>query len=78
MGFCTAEQHERFLQLCPEIENYVIGGGVQLIKIWLEVGKDEQERRFLARISDPLRQWKLSPMDLSHTDAGTITPTPAT
>ncbi|MGA8771958.1 MAG: polyphosphate kinase 2 [Rhodomicrobium sp.] len=64
MGFCTSEQHERFLQLCPEIEKYIVDGGVQLIKIWLEVGKDEQERRFLARISDPLRQWKLSPMDL--------------
>jgi polyphosphate kinase 2 len=64
MGFCTAEQHERFLQLCPEFEKYIIGAGIQLIKIWLEVGKDEQERRFLARISDPLRQWKLSPMDL--------------
>jgi polyphosphate kinase len=64
MGFCTAEQHERFLQLCPEIEKYFIDGGIQLIKVWLEVGQDEQERRFLARISDPLRQWKLSPMDL--------------
>jgi polyphosphate kinase len=64
MGFCTAEQHERFLQLCPEVEKYIVEGGIQLIKIWLEVGKDEQERRFLARISDPLRQWKLSPMDL--------------
>ncbi len=64
MGFCTPEQHERFLKLCPEVERYIVDGGVQLIKIWLEVGKDEQERRFLARISDPLRQWKLSPMDL--------------
>ena len=64
MGFCTPEQHERFLQLCPEVEKYIVDGGVQLIKIWLEVGKDEQERRFLARISDPLRQWKLSPMNL--------------
>ncbi len=64
MGFCTAEQHQRFLELCPEIEKYIVDGGIQLIKIWLEVGKDEQERRFLARINDPLRQWKLSPMDL--------------
>jgi len=64
MGFCTAKQHERFLQLCPEIEKYIVEGGIQLIKIWLEVGKEEQERRFLARINDPLRQWKLSPMDL--------------
>ena len=64
MGFCTPEQNEHFLQLCPEIEKYITDAGIQLIKIWLEVGKEEQERRFLARISDPLRQWKLSPMDL--------------
>jgi polyphosphate kinase 2 len=64
MGFCTREEHERFLRLCPEIEKYITDGGIQLIKIWLEVGKDEQERRFLARINDPLRQWKLSPMDI--------------
>src|SRR5215470_15366380 len=63
MGFCTHKEHERFLQLCPQIEKYIVNGGTQLIKLWLEVGKDEQERRFLARINDPLRQWKLSPMD---------------
>jgi polyphosphate kinase 2 len=64
MGFCTQEEHERFLQLCPAIEKYIADGGIRLIKFWLEVGKDEQERRFLSRIEDPLRQWKLSPMDL--------------
>jgi polyphosphate kinase 2 len=64
MGFATAEQHKRFLELCPEVEQYVIDGGIILIKIWLEVGQEEQERRFLKRISDPLRQWKLSPMDV--------------
>ena len=64
MGFCTEEQHRRFLELCPEVEQYIVDGGIALIKIWLEVGKDEQERRFSARINDPLRQWKLSPMDL--------------
>ncbi|HEY1362912.1 MAG TPA: polyphosphate kinase 2 [Xanthobacteraceae bacterium] len=64
MGFCTAEEHRRFLDLCPQLEKYVIDAGIRLIKIWLEVGKDEQERRFSARIDDPLRQWKLSPMDL--------------
>ncbi|WP_035720384.1 polyphosphate kinase 2 [Bradyrhizobium sp. ARR65] len=63
MGFCSAEEHERFLSLCPEIEKYVVDGGIILIKLWLEVGMDEQERRFKARIDDPLRQWKLSPMD---------------
>jgi polyphosphate kinase len=64
MGFCDEEQHQRFLDLCPEIEKYVVDGGVRLIKIWLEVGQDEQEKRFAARIEDPLRQWKLSPMDI--------------
>jgi polyphosphate kinase 2 len=64
MGFCTPEQHKRFLELAPEFEKYIIGAGIMLIKVWLEVGPDEQERRFHARIDDPLRQWKLSPMDL--------------
>ena len=64
MGFCSKEQHERFLKLCPEIEQYIVEGGIQLIKIWLEVGDKEQKRRFEARIDDPIRQWKLSPMDL--------------
>ncbi len=64
MGFVDEEQHNRFLQLCPQIEEYIVDGGITLIKIWLEVGKGEQERRFNARINDPLRQWKLSPMDL--------------
>ena len=64
MGFCTPEQHKRFLDLCPQIEKFLIEGGTILIKLWLEVGNDEQERRFQARIEDPVRQWKLSPMDL--------------
>jgi polyphosphate kinase len=64
MDFATKEQIERFLGLCPEVEKYIVDGGVILIKIWLEVGQEEQERRFLARINDPLRQWKLSPMDI--------------
>jgi polyphosphate kinase len=64
MGFCTDAEHRRFLELCPEFEKYIIDGGIMLLKIWLEVGKDEQERRFTARIDDPLRQWKLSPMDI--------------
>jgi len=64
MGFCSEEQHRLFLKTVPEIENYIVNGGIQLIKIWLEVGKDEQEKRFAARIDDPLRQWKLSPMDV--------------
>jgi polyphosphate kinase len=64
MGFCTQEQHQRFLTLCPQIEQYIVDAGIMLIKIWLEVGQEEQRRRFLARIADPLRQWKLSPMDV--------------
>ena len=64
MGFVSKEQHKRFLDLCPEVEKYIVGGGIILIKIWLEVGKEEQKQRFIARINDPLRQWKLSPMDI--------------
>jgi polyphosphate kinase 2 len=64
MGFCTPAEHKRFLSLCPQIEQYIIDAGIILIKLWLEVGMAEQERRFKARINDPLRQWKLSPMDL--------------
>ena len=64
MGFCTKEQHRRFLDLCPEIEKYMVDGGAVLIKLWLEVSNDEQKKRFEARVQDPLRQWKLSPMDL--------------
>ena len=64
MGFCTPKQHKRFLQICPQIEKFLVDGGVILIKLWLEVSNDEQKRRFEARIDDPLRQWKLSDMDL--------------
>ena len=64
MGFCTKEQRDRFLELCPVIEKFIVDSGIILIKYWLEVSNKEQERRFQARIEDPLRQWKLSPMDL--------------
>jgi polyphosphate kinase 2 len=64
MGFCSEEQNRRFLGLCPQIEKYVVEAGILLIKIWLEVGQEEQAKRFSARIDDPLRQWKLSPMDI--------------
>jgi polyphosphate kinase 2 len=63
MGFVDPTEHKRFLSLCPQMERYIVDAGVILIKIWLEVGMEEQERRFNARIDDPLRQWKLSPMD---------------
>ncbi len=64
MGFCTKEQHERFLKLCPTVERWLVESGIILVKFWLEVSNEEQARRFKARIEDPLRQWKLSPMDL--------------
>jgi polyphosphate kinase 2 len=64
MGFCSKEQYKRFLDLCPLFEKHMIRSGVLLIKLWLEVGNKEQERRFKARIEDPVRQWKLSAMDL--------------
>ena len=68
MGFCSEQEHKRFLELCPPIEKFMTDGGLILIKIWLEVGQNEQKRRFEARIEDPLRQWKLSPMDIESYD----------
>jgi polyphosphate kinase 2 len=65
MGFCSKEQNRRFLELCPVFErSIVVDSGIRLLKYWLEVSNDEQKRRFEARIADPLRQWKLSNMDL--------------
>ena len=64
MGFCTEAQRDRFLKLCPQFERFLVEGGTILIKVWLEVSSDEQKRRMEARIDDPVRQWKLSPMDL--------------
>jgi len=64
MGFCTKEQYEGFLEHVPNVEWYITKAGIILIKYWLEVGNEEQERRFEARVEDPMRQWKLSPMDL--------------
>ena len=67
MGFCTDEQYDRFLEVCPAWEKDIIGAGVTLIKYWFEVSKDEQTRRFSERINDLRKIWKLSPMDLeSH------------
>jgi polyphosphate kinase 2 len=64
MGFCSRAEHRRFLKVCPEFEMYVVDDGILLVKFWLDVSDAEQKRRFEARINDPLRQWKLSPMDL--------------
>jgi polyphosphate kinase 2 len=65
MGFCSDEELSDFFKACPSVERWMVRSGIILIKIWLEVGQEEQDRRFLARIKDPLRQWKLSPMDLA-------------
>ena len=64
MGFCTQKQHIDFLQRCPMLEDFIVASGIVLIKYWLEVSNEEQAERFQARIDDPVRQWKLSPMDL--------------
>lgn len=64
MGFCDKQQYRDFLRICPKFESHITAAGILLIKFWLEVGQDEQRKRFEARIKDPLRQWKLSPMDL--------------
>ena len=64
MGFCKPAEHQRFLSICPLVEKQIVDSGIMLIKLWLEVGMKEQDRRFKARIEDPLRQWKLSPMDI--------------
>lgn len=64
MEFCTEKQHQRFLRVCPLFEREIVESGITLIKYFLDVGQDEQERRFRARITDPRKHWKLSPMDL--------------
>ena len=67
MGFCTPHEYEDFLRLCPAFEALLKDNGINLIKYWFEVSEKEQRKRFLKRIQDPMRQWKLSPMDLeSH------------
>ena len=64
MDFCTKDQYRAFVENCPKFESHISKAGIILIKFWLEVGQEEQERRFAARMEDPLRQWKLSPMDI--------------
>jgi polyphosphate kinase 2 len=65
MEFCTEEEYWEFLRSCPEFERMLVRSGIKLIKYWLSVSDEEQERRFQARIHDPMRRWKLSPMDLA-------------
>lgn len=64
MGFCTEEEYWEFLRSCPSFERMLVRSGIQLIKYWFSVSDEEQERRFQARINNPAKRWKLSPMDL--------------
>ena len=67
MGFCSDDEYKKFLKGCPAFENVLINNGIVLLKYWLDVSEKEQHKRFLARIEDPSKRWKLSPMDLeSH------------
>ena len=68
MGFCTEEQAKRFLGVVPAFEKMVLESGIILLKYWLEVSPEEQTRRLTARIDDPRKVWKLSPMDLKSYD----------
>jgi len=65
MGFCTQAEYERFLGICGSYEAEIVHDGIRLIKYWLQVSPGEQRRRFEARLTDPMRQWKLSPMDVA-------------
>jgi len=64
MGFCSDAEYEEFMRTCPQFERMLIRSGIKLVKYWLSVSDEEQERRFQARINDPSKRWKLSPMDL--------------
>ncbi len=64
MGFCTDDEYDEFMRTCPQFERMLVRSGIILVKYWLSVSDEEQERRFLARINDPSKRWKLSPMDL--------------
>ena len=67
MGFCTDEQYKQFLRDCPTFEAFLVAQGIRILKYWLDVSEKEQHKRFLARMEDPSKRWKLSPMDLeSH------------
>ncbi|HEY9598861.1 MAG TPA: polyphosphate kinase 2 [Cyanophyceae cyanobacterium] len=68
MGFCTEEEYQEFNQSCPEFERMLVRSGIILLKYWFSVSDEEQERRFQARVKDPAKRWKLSPMDLESRD----------
>ncbi|MGQ1784701.1 MULTISPECIES: polyphosphate kinase 2 [unclassified Saccharicrinis] len=65
MGFCNQKQYEEFLRSCPEFERMLIRSGIVLVKYWFSVSDEEQEKRFLERIQDPLKRWKISEMDMA-------------
>ena len=64
MGFCTKDEYEEFLRACPEFEKMLIRSGIIVVKYWFSVSNEEQEKRFLGRIENPIKRWKISPMDL--------------
>ena len=64
MGYCTDAEYEEFMRTCPQFERIIQGSGIVLIKYWLSVSDEEQERRFMARLEDPEKRWKLSPTDI--------------
>jgi polyphosphate kinase 2 (PPK2 family) len=68
MGFCTEEEYNEFMRSCPEFERMLIRSGIILIKYWFSISDEEQEKRFRARLDDPVKRWKLSPMDLKSRD----------
>jgi polyphosphate kinase 2 len=68
MGFCTDEQYDEFMRQAPLFESMLTGDGIDLVKLWFSVSADEQRTRFAIRMVDPVRQWKLSPMDLESLD----------
>jgi len=68
MGYCTPTQYLEFMRSCPEFERMLVNSGIHLVKLWFSVGRAEQLRRFTARQTDPVRQWKLSPTDLASLD----------
>jgi polyphosphate kinase 2 len=65
MGFCTPDEYDEFLRSCPEFERMLVRSGILLFKYWFSVSEEEQERRFMARLNDPTKRWKLSPIDLA-------------
>ena len=68
MGFCSPTEYQEFMRQCPEVERMLVRSGIRLFKYWFSVSREEQRRRFEARKDDPLKQWKLSPIDLARSD----------